>query len=100
MTWDPNKRKAQLPRDWSAIRRRVIARDGGQCCAITSTGERCPAAGTHVDHIVRGDNHDDDNLQLLCARHHFRKSAAEGRAAQGPRPSQRRRPESHPGLIE
>jgi 5-methylcytosine-specific restriction endonuclease McrA len=100
MTWNPNQRKKQLPANWAALRKRVLARDGAQCCYLWPSGQRCPNAATHVDHIVRGGNHSMENLQALCAKHHFQKSSAEGRAAQGPRPTQRRPPEPHPGLID
>lgn len=98
MAWDSKKRKAQLPANWSALRRKVLDRDQHRCCATLPNGSRCSETAKHVDHVVRGDDHSMSNLQALCPKHHFQKSAAEGRAAQGPRPRQQRTSEPHPGL--
>jgi hypothetical protein len=51
-----------------------------------------------VDHIERGDNHDEDNLQALCRWHHAQKSSSEGHEAQRPKQRQRREPEPHPAF--
>lgn len=98
MAWDPTKRKAELPKNWGALRRKVLDRDQHQCVVILGNGSRCPNQATHVDHIQRGNDHSLENLQALCPKHHAQKSAAEGRAAQGPRARQQRPPELHPGL--
>ena len=41
-----SKRRASLPKNWQALRKRVIARDRGVCVW-------CGAPGTDVDHIER-----------------------------------------------
>nr|WP_256557549.1 HNH endonuclease signature motif containing protein [Lentzea sp. HUAS12] len=52
-----------------------------------------------VDHIQPDDNHDESNLQCICARCHAIKSAREGGRASAARRSSARRPdEPHPGL--
>lgn len=81
MAWDGSTRRSRLPRNWPAIRRRIIRRDGGVCTARYSDGRRCELPGTDVDHIVPGDDHRDANLRLLCARHHRQKSSSEGGSA-------------------
>lgn len=100
MPWSTSTRRGRLPKDWPAIRRRVIARDGGRCVATMRDGSRCTEAGTEVDHVVAGDDHSMANLQLLCAWHHKRKTQAEAAAARRrqPRPRRAREAEAHPGL--
>lgn len=75
-------RKERLPIIWPKLRNQVRKRAGHQCEAILADGTRCREPGTDVDHIVRGDNHDISNLQLLCSFHHKLKTAAEGNSAQ------------------
>lgn len=101
MPWSTSGRRAHLPANWEAIRRRVLARDGHRCMAAMRDGSRCPATATDVDHIARGDDHTMTNLQSLCAWHHKRKTAAESGAARRRHPRDRRtRPsEAHPGLL-
>jgi hypothetical protein len=86
---------ARLPADWLARRARVLARDGHRCTA-SNDGTRCTRAATDVDHIRRGDNHNETNLTSLCGWHHARKSSAEGNTART-RPTQARPRERHPG---
>lgn len=81
MAWQGSTRRARLPKDWPRIRRRIIRRDKGACVATYSDGTQCGMPGTDVDHIVPGDDHRDENLQLLCTWHHARKSAHEGGTA-------------------
>ena len=88
--WTGSTRRARLPRDWPATRRRILDRDGHRC-----TWPGCTLPATDVDHITPGDNHTDTNLRSLCTPHHRRKSAAEGGNA-GAR--QTRPLERHPGL--
>lgn len=92
MPWEKSDRRARLPKDWPAIRQRILRRDGYRC-------RLCGAPASDVDHIERGDNHDPSNLRALCKPCHTRKSAEEGRQAQGfgLRYGER---EAHPGLIE
>lgn len=96
--WAGSDRRARLPSDWRAIVARILARDGHKCRAILDAGTRCNAPANQVDHIVRGDDHSDGNLQALCAWHHGKKSAAEGVAGRRTPPTSRRPAERHPGL--
>jgi len=98
MGWETSNRKAELPHDWATRRVRVLRRDAYRCRARDSTGLVCGAPANQVDHIERGNNHDESNLEALCRWHHARKSAQEGVAARRPRPRQQRTPEPHPGL--
>lgn len=95
MAWEGSNRRAELPPDWPAIRKRILDRDSYRCRWIQD-GKRCTERATDVDH--RGDkhNHDDDNLRALCAPHHRRRTGQQAAAA---RPSIRRPAERHPGLI-
>lgn len=81
MGWVDSGRKAELPKDWARRRSKVLRRDGWQCKARLTDGGRCPEKATDVDHIRRGNNHHEKNLQSLCGWHHAKKSAAEGAAA-------------------
>lgn len=92
-----SKRKAELPSDWAARRRRVIARDKGVCVL-------CGAPGTDVDHIDRFGPHDLWNLRLLCHPCHMRRTGRDGGLAVR-RPHMKRkwdkwkpRGNKHPGL--
>lgn len=96
--WSGSTRRARLPADWAARRRRILQRDGHQCTA-NELGQRCTQPATDVDHIQPGDNHDEHNLQSLCAWHHTRKTAAEVAAANARRPTTRRPAERHPGHL-
>lgn len=101
MAWEGSDRRQRLPKDWPRIRRRIIRRDGGVCTARYSDGRRCELPGTDVDHIVPGDDHRDENLQLLCPWHHARKSANEGgSAAARTRLTIRRPTATHPALED
>ncbi|MEW1550940.1 HNH endonuclease [Streptomyces tsukubensis] len=81
MAWDSSSRRAELPSNWPRIRQRVIRRDGGLCKGVLEGGQICGAPGTDVDHIRSGIDHSLDNLQLLCAWCHRRKTWAESKAA-------------------
>ena len=98
MGWETSSRKAELPHDWQLRRVRVLRRDGYRCQARDSQGRLCGHAANQVDHIERGDNHDEDNLQALCRWHHAQKSSSEGHEAQRPKQRQRREPEPHPAF--
>ncbi len=80
--WAGSTRRRRLPPDWPAIRARIQRRAGGRCEATLSGGRRCPLPGSQCDHVQRGDDHSDSNLQWLCTDHHATKSGSEGRAAQ------------------
>lgn len=97
--WDGSDRRSRLPDDWPLRRIRVLRRDGYRCQHRDSAGVKCGEPANQVDHIVRGDNHDESNLQALCRFHHARKSSAEGAAARRPKPTRRREPEKHPGDL-
>ena len=98
MPWGPSSgRTTPLPRNWPAIRRAILERDGHRCTAIRGdTGTRCDAPATDVDHIDAPNDHRPANLRALCGHHHRRRTSAQGGRAR----SQRRRPTppKHPGL--
>lgn len=94
--WQHSDRKSRLPHDWAQRRIRVLRRDGYRCQHRDEVGILCGAWANQVDHVERGDDHDEANLQALCRDHHAAKSSAEGVAAQ---PRRRRPPEPHPGLL-
>lgn len=96
--WHTSDRRSRLPKNWPSIRNTILKRDGYQCVALDD-GTRCTQPATDVDHIEPGDNHNERNLQSLCAWHHSRKTAAEA-AASRPTPVSRNRPkERHPGAL-
>lgn len=97
--WRTSQRKSGLPADWTRRRVRVLRRDGYRCQARDSMGIQCGAPANQVDHIRRGNDHSEENLQALCEWHHNQKSSREGVEARGPRPSRRRPPERHPGML-
>lgn len=98
--WSDSDRRSRLPDDWAVRRIRVLRRDGYRCQAAMETRPGlCLEPAKEVDHIVAGDNHELDNLQTLCRWHHAQKTAQEAAAARRPRPTQRRAPEPHPGLL-
>jgi 5-methylcytosine-specific restriction protein A len=99
MPWTTSNRRAELPRDWARRRVRILTRDGYRCQALDSLGAKCGEYANQVDHIERGSNHAERNLQALCQWHHARKSSAEGHAAQRPKLKRAREPEPHPGMI-
>ena len=106
MAWEGSTRRERLPADWSAIRKRVLRRDGHRC-THTDNGIRCSARATDVDHIIAGDDHSEHNLRSLCSDHHRAKSAREGydamrrmvRARRAAADKKFRRTEEHPGLL-
>jgi 5-methylcytosine-specific restriction protein A len=73
----PRDRKAELPPDWPALRRAVLARDGSVCTWRTR-GVRCLMRATVVDHV--GDRHDHriGNLRSLCAEHNQIRTVQQG----------------------
>lgn len=91
--WKGSTRRSRLPADWARLRVLVLARDHGRCTESTSTGSRCGAAATDVDHITRGDDHSLSNLRALCRACHLKKSSREGVEA---KPHRARAPEEHP----
>lgn len=102
MAWSSaavSARKARLPADWRRRRAVVLDRAGHRCQALDSLGARCTERANQADHITRGDDHSLANLQALCEWHHDRKTAAEAAAVRTVRPTRRRTPEPHPGLL-
>lgn len=99
--WEGSTRKERLPKDWPVIRKRILARDGYRCMWLDD-GRPCGAPANQVDHIRRGDNHDDSNLRALCGPHHLRKSGSEGGRAfrRVTRYNVKRPAEPHPGLKQ
>lgn len=96
------RRSARLPRDWKAVRRRVLVRDGF-ACQWAENGLKCGAYASHVDHIEYGTSGPvpDDRLQSLCEPHHNTKTASEGGRATAARYRKRNRNRrEHPGLID
>lgn len=75
--WQGSDRRARLPDDWPRIRFRVGERDGWRCQADTPAG-KCLRQANQCDHIERGDDHSEGNLQMLCEEHHATKSSSEG----------------------
>jgi len=96
MGWESSNRRKALPRDWKRRREMIIMKYGGRCAI-------CGNPGNQVDHIIPGDDHSTDNLQLLCEFHHKQKTARESAAARAASPNKvgfqkkGRPPEQHPG---
>lgn len=101
MTWDTSTRRSRLPRGWATIRKRILQRDRHRCQhpADQHPGLICAQPATDVDHKRRDGGDHDDNLWSLCREHHKRKTSAEAAAARAARPTTRRPPERHPGLL-
>ena len=95
MGWESSTRRAELPKDWNARRRRVLKRDGGRC-TWTIDGVRCPAKATDVHHAVAKDDHRLAALVSLCAEHHDLITKRQAAAAQ---PTMRHPVEAHPGVL-
>lgn len=77
IAWAGSTRRQRLPTDWNGRRAAVLIRDPFCNLQIICEG----AISTEVDHIVRGDDHDLDNLQGVCAPCHAHKTAAEAAQA-------------------
>lgn len=92
MAW--GDRAKQLPPNWEkGIRPRILRRDP------VCKAQGCSSPSTEVDHIQRGNDHRDTNLQGLCSYHHRQKSLAEAAAARwAPNKRTTRQTEKHPGL--
>ena len=86
--WANSTRRSRLPADWPKIRARILQRD--PLCRLAY--DCCTGRSTEVDHVVRGDNHADHNLQGVCSECHKRKTQAE-------KPQRKRPPEQHPGRL-
>lgn len=89
-------RGSRLPADWRrTVVPRILDRDG-HTCQIRLPG--CAGTATEVDHVIRGDDHSDDNLRAACPPCHRSKSGKEGAAVRH-RYRMRRDPEPHPGIL-
>jgi hypothetical protein len=102
--WQGSERRSELPPDWTARRKRVLRRAGGQCEERDpQTNERCQEVATDCDHIKPGGDHSESNLRALCAWHHQQKSSREGAAARAAKYRKNakkfRRTEEHPGAL-
>lgn len=95
--WENSGRRDELPPNWPELRKAVIARDR-TCRWRVGPGQLCCKPGNQVDHIIRGNDHRPENLQLLCTRHHRIKSSREGAAAAAARRRALNPPEVHPAL--
>ncbi|MFJ6636549.1 HNH endonuclease [Streptomyces sp. NPDC091376] len=81
--------------------RRIKRRDGYRCMTVFEVSGRCTQPGTDVDHIIPGDDHRDENLQLLCSWCHTQKSAREGGEAAAKTRVKTSRPKpTHPALED
>lgn len=90
MTWGTNR--PPMPKGWDAIRARVL--DEEPWCRM-----RCGRPSTTVDHIIpreRGGGEGRENLAGMCGPCHRTKTA---RIDSKTRPSRKRPPERHPGLV-
>lgn len=101
--WVGSTRRSELPPNWEAIRKRVLARDGYRCTWVTD-GQRCTVRATDVDHRERGDDHSMSNLRSLCGWHHQRRTSRDGGKARAAVRAKRARlgklpQERHPGLL-
>ena len=91
--WASSNRKAELPRDWQAIRRRIKHRDP-EC-----TWPGCTAPTTDIDHVEDKHDHRDENLRGLCAAHHRQRTKEQAKASHAAAYAKAARPlPKHPGL--
>ncbi|MBA9002022.1 HNH endonuclease [Thermomonospora cellulosilytica] len=89
-------RSTPLPPDWKRRRLAVLERDGHTC---QIAGPRCTGRATEVDHTGAADDHRLEALRAVCSACHASRTGRQGAAARGPRPSRRRPPEPHPGIL-
>jgi 5-methylcytosine-specific restriction enzyme A len=103
MPWNPrtpSPRNRSLPGNWRTLRAHVLKRDQGRCYKCGNIG------ADQVDHVVSvgqwerkkrpGNPHNEANLASAHAACVRSKNAQEAIAA---RPSRKREPERHPGLL-
>lgn len=89
--WAGSNRRAELPSNWSAIRRQVL-RDEPTCQLaypgewLTSRGPaRCAQVSTDVDHIGDRHTHARANLRGVCGPCHDRRTAEQAAAGRAGR---------------
>lgn len=105
MPWEGSTRKVTLPPDWEKRRDLVFQRDGNRCVIIKADGRRCwDREFLECDHIGDRDNHELSNLRTICKWHHQKRSSMQGGTASAVakqnRPTLKRPPEAHPGMIQ
>jgi 5-methylcytosine-specific restriction protein A len=93
MAW----RTTPLPPNWqSDIRPRILTRDPR--CQLRTHCWSAPS--TEVDHIGDPNDHTDNNLRGVCTTCHGHRTGQQGNAAmQAKRPTARRTPPRHPGIL-
>lgn len=97
LTWYSSDRRNGLPKNWPALRKRILQRDNHRC---QIRGPSCLGTATDVDHVQRGNNHDESNLQSACSPCHKKKTSDESNARRKQlREARYRRPERHPGAL-
>lgn len=110
MAWaKDSKRKASLPKNWPAICKPVLKRDGYRCQWGSLETDKapfglCERKAREVDHKGASDDHRPENLRSLCTPHHAKRSARQGGKASGDARTARvaaryRPPDRHPGLL-
>ncbi|MEV4492712.1 HNH endonuclease [Micromonospora coxensis] len=111
MAWEGSTRRERLPKNWPALRARVLKRDGYVCQFVWRNErgrmEQCGKPATEVDHIRPGDDHSMENLRAACHACHQYKSSREGGSVGGQVVARMRREtngrfrrtEQHPGLL-
>jgi 5-methylcytosine-specific restriction protein A len=77
--WAGSDRRSRLPKNWDTTVRRIKRRDHHTCQVCHGT--RCSNQRLEVDHIERGDDHRDANLQTLGHACHQAKTTAEATQA-------------------
>lgn len=92
-----SRRTRPLPKNWGAIRRRILRRDQGICYICGKPG------ANQVDHIrpaSQGGGDEDSNLAAIHEHPcHAAKTAREANARNPRAVPRKRAPEAHPGLI-
>lgn len=98
MAWESSNRRANLPKNWGALRQAVVERDRGRCqWPLPFGNETCGnREQLEVDHKRDPDDHSMSNLWTLCHDHHARKTSGESIAAKPKREAKKRRVEAHP----
>lgn len=101
MTWNHDRTAHQrgYTKAWRRLSEQVRAEQ--PICAVPG----CDRPTAQADHIIPKSERPDlllvrDNVQGLCQMHHSRKTGREGGLArQRNRPSRKRPPEKHPGML-
>ena len=96
--WASSTRRADLPANWEALRREVIARAGGRCEQVKADGTRCRLPGRDVHHAGDRMDHRTEVLRFLCEHHHKVITQQQAQAARWPVRESKRPRERHPGM--